>query len=72
MRTLLLVGLILMTGCQGTVGPRRRTPDDDILVPGSTPSEQKAQQRDRLPFGDASPSAGPRTYFDNPYTRSGR
>jgi len=72
MRTLLLVGLIDMTGCQGTVGPRRRSPDDNILIPGSTPSEQAVQERDKLPFGDPSPGAGPRTYFDNPFTKSGR
>jgi hypothetical protein len=72
MRTLLLVGVIVMTGCQGTVGPRRRNPDDNILIPNSTPSEQSTQQRDKLPFGDASPEAGPRTYFDNPFTKSGR
>ncbi|NBO92213.1 MAG: hypothetical protein EBV06_07845 [Planctomycetia bacterium] len=73
MRVLLFVGLILGTGCQGTIGPvKRRSGDDRILLPGSTPSEQTTQQRDKLPFGDSSPSAGPRTYFDNPFTKSGR
>lgn len=73
MRTVLLLGTIVLVGCQTTVGPvKRRTGDDTILQPGSTPGEQQAQQRDKLPFGDTSPGAGPRTYFDNPFTKSGR
>jgi hypothetical protein len=73
MRTMLLTALLLVVGCQGTVGPLQRlTQDDTIVSPGSSLSEQAVQTRDKLPFGDPSPAAGPRTYFDNPFSKSGR
>jgi hypothetical protein len=73
MRTLILVSVLFGVGCQGTIGPvKRRSMDDTLIKPGSTLSEQAVQSRDKLPFGDASPAAGPRTYFDNPFSKSGR
>jgi hypothetical protein len=73
MRTVLLSAVLLMVGCQSTVGPwKRSTLDDTIVTPGASLSEQAVQTRDKLPFGDASPAAGPRTYFDNPFSKSGR
>jgi len=72
-RRLLFLGLVLMIGCEGTIGPvKRRGMDDTLVKPGSTLAEQEVQVRDKLPFGDASPAAGPRTYFDNPFSKSGR
>lgn len=73
MYRLLFLWLVWVIGCEGTIGPLKRQQLDDTLIkPGSTLAEQEVQARDKLPFGDASPAAGPRTYFDNPFSKSGR
>ncbi|MFQ3592773.1 MAG: hypothetical protein SNJ82_06220 [Gemmataceae bacterium] len=73
MRCLLCLVLLLAVSCEGTIGPiKRRSMDDTLIKPGSSIAEQEVQARDKLPFGDPSPAAGPRTYFDNPFSKSGR
>jgi len=67
MRYGFLVGLLLLTGCTGTVGPlQRRHRTDRIDDPRLTPDQQKERERARLPLPDASRGVGPRTYSDNP------
>ena len=67
MRRLLLCGLLVLTGCQGVVGPRQRP-----CLPGSiddpwlSPDEQKARLRDRLAVPQNSQTIGPRTYAEEP------
>jgi hypothetical protein len=59
MRRLLVVGILLLAGCQGVSGPFSRPPgrvDDPLL----TISEQKARARERLALPDESQSVGPR------------
>ena len=71
---ILPVVLLLLAGCQGVVGPVQRTtnPPATVGAPGLPPEEQEARIRQNLPFGSISDREGPRTYFDNPLTRSGR
>jgi hypothetical protein len=58
MRNLILVGALLVTGCQGVVGPfqRARLPDpvDDRRL---SISEQERKGRDRLSYPDDIPAA---------------
>jgi hypothetical protein len=62
--------VLLLTGCQA-VGPReRRTIPGVVDDPRLTISDQERKGRDRLAFPDTSPTAGPRTYFESPWTRS--
>jgi len=70
MRGLLLAGLLVLTGCQGVVGPlQRQCITDPIDNPCLTPDEQQMRVRDRLALPEASPAIGPRTYADNPAIR---
>jgi hypothetical protein len=70
MQRILVVGLLVLTGCQGTVGPIQRrsiiTPIDD---PRLTIDEQKERQRDRVALPESSSVYGPRTYAENPALR---
>jgi hypothetical protein len=70
MHRLLLAGLVFLAGCQGVVGPVRRTcitePVDD---PRLTIDEQQQRARDRLALPQESPAIGPRTYAENPALR---
>jgi hypothetical protein len=65
-----LVGLLLLAGCQGVVGPFQRTcitePIDDCRL---TIDEQKQRERERLALPDVSQAVGPRTYSGNPNYR---
>jgi len=71
MHRLLLVGVLVLAGCQGVVGPVQRTaitdPIDDRRL---SIDEQKQRERDRLALPDASPTVGPQTYAGNPTYRS--
>jgi len=69
MHRIALAGLLLLAGCcQPPVGPRERGPlppgvaDDPRLPIG----EQERRGRSLLALPDQSPSAGPRTYFEQP------
>ena len=66
--------LVALAGCQGVVGPlqRRDDPPATVGAPGLPADEQQARIRQNLPFATSSAAEGPRTYFDNPLTRSGR
>ncbi len=61
MRRWMLLGLLLLTGCQNTIGPlvnrQRGRPDD----PYYSVEEQKRFGRDRYSLPDDSNLAGPRT-----------
>jgi hypothetical protein len=70
MHRLFCVGLVFLAGCQGTVGPVKRTAiTDPIDRPCLTLDEQKERARDRLALPDTSAATGPRTYAENPYNR---
>jgi len=61
MRRMMLLGLLLLTGCQNTIGPlvnrQRGRPDD----PYYSIEEQKRFGRDRYSLPDDSYTAGPKT-----------
>jgi len=69
MRRYLVIGILLLAGCQSVSGPFTRRPErvDDPLL---TISEQKARARERLALPDESLSVAPRTGVqppDGPY-----
>ena len=67
MRQLFLCGLLVMTGCQGVVGPRQRPClSGAIDDPWLTPDEQQARLRDRLAIPLNSWTIGPRTFAEEP------
>ena len=60
MRWILFAGLIVLAGCQNTVGPARRAClTDRIDNPCLTIPEQEQRARDRLALPQASPLVGP-------------
>lgn len=71
MRRWMLLSLLLLTGCQNTMGPlvnrTRARPDD----PYYSIDEQKRRGRDRLARPDDSFSVGPRTGIET-YGPTGR
>jgi hypothetical protein len=70
MLRLLFVGLLVLAGCQGVVGPVQRTAiTERIDDPRLSIDEQKQRERDRLALPDASFEAGPRIYSGNPNYR---
>jgi hypothetical protein len=72
MRWTLLVGLLLLAGCQGVVGPVRRTfLSDEVDDPRYTIDEQRQRARDRLGLPEDSSAVGPRTDADLPLARRG-
>jgi hypothetical protein len=61
----LFAGLVLLAGCQGTVGPAQRACQTDrIDNPCLTVPEQQQRFRDRLALPLESPALGPRTDAD--------
>jgi hypothetical protein len=67
MRRLILVGLVLLTGCQGIVGPRQRLfAPKDVDVPGMPIPEQERRGREFLALPEPSNDVAPRTYAENP------
>ncbi len=67
MSRLLTVGILLLVGCQGTVGPRQRALQPQKVDAPCTPiDEQMRKGRDQLAFPDGSGAAGPRTYAEVP------
>jgi hypothetical protein len=71
MRQTLLAGLIFLAGCQGVVGPAKRTTlQDSVDDPRYTIDEQKVRARDRVGLPDGSRAVGPATDADfNPFGR---
>jgi hypothetical protein len=71
MRRLLILSLLVLTGCQNTIGPlvnrHRGRPDD----PYFSAEEQKRFGRDRYSLPDDSFATGPKTGVDH-YGPTGR
>ena len=61
MRRLLLVGILLLAGCQNLVGPFRGRAPERVDDPLLTINEQQRRGRDRLALPVESPTVGPRT-----------
>lgn len=63
---MLLIGLLLVTGCQGTlVGPRQRAYRPERSdSPGLTIAEQERRARYLIALPDSTPVGGPKTYGD--------
>jgi hypothetical protein len=75
MHRFLWIGILLVVGCQGLVGPRQRRDNPQVVDdPRLTIDEQERRARDRLALPDPSIDLGPRTYTDIPgsYGRSTR
>jgi hypothetical protein len=68
----LLLSVVLLAGCQGTIGPLQRPGQPVPSLTCLPADQQEAHIRDRLPLSSPGPEIGPRTYFDNPLTREGR
>jgi hypothetical protein len=68
MQRLFLVGVVVLAGCTGVVGPRCRppVPPGAIANPTLTPDEQRQREREFLALPSGSPAVGPPTYADNP------
>jgi hypothetical protein len=70
MARILLIGLLALTGCQGVVGPVRRTfQTDTIDDPRLTIPEQEQRARDRLGLPEGGRDVGPPTDASLPYGR---
>lgn len=68
MRRILLLGLLVLTGCAGIQGPRRHDMNPERLDPPNLPmAEQEARTRDRTSYQEARPYwVGPRTFQELP------
>ncbi len=65
MRRYLLLGILLLAGCEGVTGPRQHRADTtQVDDPRLTIDEQKQRGRDRLALPDTS-DVLPRTYNDS-------
>jgi hypothetical protein len=66
MHRILLVGLLVLAGCQGVVGPfqRRAAPSDNRSL---TIDEQERSSRDRLALPQGGAEIGPRTGAEQPF-----
>jgi hypothetical protein len=71
MQRLLLVGVVVLAGCAGVVGPRCRPPaaPGTIANPCLTIDEQRQRERERLALPESSVTVGPPTYAGNPNDR---
>jgi hypothetical protein len=68
MHRLLFVGLVVLAGCQGVVGPIKRTSITDPIDNRCLSIEEQQQRaRDRLALPESSPATGPQTYTGYPY-----
>jgi hypothetical protein len=74
MRNLILVGVLVLAGCQGVVGPfQRARMKDPVDDPSLTIAEQMRKGRDRLAYPDEIPTVeAPRTALDPEINRTGR
>jgi hypothetical protein len=67
MRRFLLLGVLLLAGCQSLKGPRARRDDPEkVDEPRYNVGEQFRRSRDNLAFPDQSGSLAPRTYAEIP------
>src|SRR5437868_5498705 len=60
MRKLLLLGVLVLAGCEGFIGPFQSRKPERVDDPQYTISEQERRGRDRLaiPAGDVGPQSG--------------
>jgi len=60
MRKLWMLGLLVLAGCQGVIGPFQSRKPERVDDPQYTISEQQRRGRDRLaiPAGDVGPQSG--------------
>ena len=67
MRRIMLLGVLLLAGCQTLTGPRaRRANSQPVDEPRYNVGEQMRRSRDQLAFPDQSGSLAPRTYAEIP------
>lgn len=59
MRRLLLIGVMLVAGCQSTVGPFQARSPMRVDAPGVPLQEQEARGRNRYALPDESRGVGP-------------
>jgi hypothetical protein len=72
MRRFLLVALLLVSGCEGLMGPRRRAMyPEKVDAPCMPIPQQEYKARERLAFPDPSWSRGPRTWAEVPADQYG-
>jgi hypothetical protein len=74
MRKLMLAGILVLTGCQGVVGPfQRARMKDPVDDPRLTINEQQQKARERLAYPEDVPGAeAPRTMEPPDTNRYGR
>ena len=66
-RTVLLGVLLLLTGCQGVVGPRQRRCQPEVADdPRLSIREQEARGRELLALPEQSWNVAPRTFAEQP------
>jgi hypothetical protein len=71
MRRTMLMALLVVTGCQGVVGPFQRPCTPPVLVddPRLSIPEQEQRGRDRLALPEQSVQVAPRTFAEEPAYR---
>jgi hypothetical protein len=63
MQRILIVGLLLLSGCQGVVGPLERCPwAERVDDPRLSVQEQQRRARDRLALPETSANVAPKTF----------
>ncbi len=65
MRRYLVLGLVVMAGCQNTVGPLQNRSREKADKPYYNTQDQMYRGRDRYPLLDDSPQVGPNTGTSN-------
>jgi hypothetical protein len=68
MRSLLLLGIICLAGCQNVYGPFEARKPLRVDAPGIGVAEQEYRARDRWAIPDESPGVGPSSGNLIPYT----
>ena len=66
MRRVLQLGILLLAGCQTTVGPFAPRQPQRVDDPLLSISEQQQRGRDRLALPEDDRNVAPRTYMDRP------
>ncbi|GIW80884.1 MAG: hypothetical protein KatS3mg105_2691 [Gemmatales bacterium] len=66
MKRMLLLGVLLLAGCQNVVGPFQRREPKRIDDPLLTIEEQRVRGRDRLALPEDRTGLAPNTYMDRP------
>jgi hypothetical protein len=74
MRQLLLVGLLVLAGCAGITGPRKREISlQKVDPPGLSIPEQQERAKANLPYSNIEPTRGaPRTWAGIPEEQYGQ